>query len=152
MARKHGREVPELAENALNRAAFSYVAPDEPRRGRNAYWETGSHPDIVERVWDELGAAMPEPASFLVGGRPVLAHPRSGAILAFPGGTAYALWLTPPDVASTPLATVCRWSNGSETDLRATIGEGWFWGAFDECEAGWCRAAFDWWDEPLRQQ
>ena len=150
MTRKHGREVPELAENALNRAAFGYVAPDEPHLGRNAYWETGSHPETVARVWDELGVALPEPASFLVGGGPVLAHPRTGAILAFPCGTAYALWLAPGDAAHAPLETVWRWGDGSQIDLRSSIGDGWFWGRFDAREPEWIRAAFEWWDAPLR--
>ena len=143
MAPKRGQEIPELARNDLNRSAWTHLAPAEPLAGREPYWEAGSHPEIVERVWSGLGDALPEPCAFLVHGRPVLAHPQTGAILAFPSGTAYALWLTPDDAASTPLSAVHRWGNGSKSDLREQLGDGWFWGAFDAREPAWCRAAFD---------
>ena len=76
----------------------------------------------------------------------MLAHPETGAILAVPAGTAYALWLAPEDAAPTPLSTVHRWGTGAETDLSAKLGEGWFWGAFDEREPASCRSAFGWWN------
>jgi hypothetical protein len=97
-------------------------------------------------VWDELGANLPEPARCRVAGNPILAHPPSGAILALPRGTAYALWLAPDDRAAAELSTRHRWGNGSVTDLGDRLGVGWYWGRFDEREPGWCNDAYAWWN------
>jgi hypothetical protein len=142
-------DAPPLEPDPRNERTFDFldaVGPAPAGRSRNPYMEAGHHPDMVERVWDKLGAALPESCTFLVRGNPVLAHPRTLAVFALPRGTAYALWLTPDDRDGCDLSTVHRWGSGSATDLAERLGDGWFWGRFDPRETGWCRAAFDWWD------
>jgi hypothetical protein len=138
-----------LARVSVNDAVFAYldpVGPPPPRRARDPYLEAGHHPDIVERVWKGLGAGLPPDARCLANGNPVLAHRATGAVLALPRGTSYALWLTPDDRDGCGLSTSHRWGNGTVTDLAERLGEGWFWGCFDEREPLWCVAAHRWWN------
>jgi hypothetical protein len=139
-----------LERTAMNDAVFAYLDPVGPPplgRERDPYFETGHHPDIVERVWRDLGADLPESARCRVDGNPVLAHRESGAVLAFPRGTAYAIWLVPDARAMCGLSTRHEWGNGKVTDLAVVIGDGWYWGRFDGREPPWCRAAYRWWDD-----
>jgi hypothetical protein len=139
----------ELRRTAANEPVFAFVdpvGPAPPGRERDPYLECGHHPDIVERVWNDLGRALPAAARCRVSGNPVLAHRSSGAVLALPRGTAYALWLVSPDRAECPLSARHTWGNGSVTDLRETLGEGWYWGRFELSEPAWVEAAHSWWD------
>ena len=43
------------------------------------YYGQGSHPDVVERVWDQLGASLPTDCRCLVYGTPALVDPASGS-------------------------------------------------------------------------
>jgi hypothetical protein len=141
-----------LERSAVNDAVFAYldpVGPSPPGRDREPYWETGHHPDIVERVWNQLGADLPERARCRVEGNPVLAHRESTAVVAFPRGTSYALWLSPDDRAASDLSTTHRWGNGKVTDLATELGDGWYWGRFDAREPAWCRASYRWWERIL---
>jgi len=142
-------EPPALERTAVNEAVFAYLDPvgaAPPGRERDPYFETGHHPEMVERVWKGLGADLPEGARCRVNGNPVLAHRATGAVLALPHGTAYALWLNPGERDACDLSSRHRWGNGTVTDLAEHLGEGWFWGRFDAREPGWCRAAHRWWD------
>jgi len=142
--------LPELERTPVNELVFAYldpVGPSPPGRERDPYYETGHHPDIVERVWRDLGAELPETARCRVNGNPVLAHRTSGAVVAFPRGTSYALWVPPRQRAGCDLVTRHTWGNGTTTDLTAVVGDGWYWGRFDVREPGWCAAAYDSWDE-----
>jgi hypothetical protein len=140
----------ELERADVNDAVFAYLDPVGPPptgRERDPYLETGHHPDIVERVWRDLGADLPDTARCRVNGNPVLAHHPSGAVLALPRGTSYALWLPPDERAGCDLPTRHRWGNGKTTDLTDTIGDGWHWGRFDPREPAWCVAAYRWWED-----
>jgi len=142
-----------LKRTAVNDTVFAFLAPVGPAplgRDRDPYLETGHHPDIVERVWKGLGADLPESARCRVNGNPVLAHRASGAVLALPRGTAYAVWLTPSERSECNLSVLHRWGNGTVTDLAACLGEGWYWGRFDSREPAWCRAAYRWWDHNVK--
>lgn len=116
----------------------------EGGRRRDPYWEQGCHPDIVSRLWDELGHELPAEARAQARGRPVLAHGQSDRIIAFARGTAYALWLAPQDraaAAATGAGSVWRWGSGATSDL-AEIGPGWIWGRWYAGEPEWIRHAY----------
>ncbi len=139
------RDVDE-APNALLWPVLGEKLPAlESGRPCDPYMNQGCHPDIVARVWDELGAELPRDCRALAKGRPVLAHPATDRIIAAARGTAYALWLTPEDFADAReggAKTVMAWSDVPETDLAKIAGAGWIWGSWYAHEPAWLRRAY----------
>jgi hypothetical protein len=119
-----------------NRVLIEQPPPTEIDR-----WHLGSHPDVVERLWDVLNAALPGDARALVAGGAALIDPASGRVLAVALGTAYALWLAPArrsEAHALGRETVHEFHTvGRTLDLSATFGPGWFFGAWAEAERGW---------------
>ena len=138
-----------FVEQGPNARIWDFVGEDRPAppggRTRDPYLEEGCHPDIVERVWDVLGASVPAECRAQARGTPVLAHPMTARVFAAAHGTAYALWLTHSDyeaAIAAGLTTVTRWSNGTTTDLRDAAGDGWVWGAWHADEPEWIRHSY----------
>ncbi len=139
------RDAPELGPCEANSTVLAAFDPLPPGQRRDPYMSAGSHPDVVERVWDTLGQSLPRSCAFVAGGHPVLAHPDNYAIFAVPWGTAYALWLPPPvREAVDDVKLVEHWSGGTSTDIQERIGTGWVWGQWQDREFDWCRAALAW--------
>jgi hypothetical protein len=111
----------------------------------NPYYGAGCHPEIVERLWDQIGAALPKECRFLVYGTPALVHPECGTILGLGIGTAYGLYL-PGDLGEEAAKVGCRtttvWSGGSTMDIQSTLGGDWFFGAWKTQEPSWCCRAY----------
>jgi hypothetical protein len=111
-----------------------------------AYYEAGCHPDVVERLWGEIGGALALDCRSMVYGTPALTHPTSGVVLALGMGTAYALRLTGAD---RPLALQAgaklsvSWSGGGGTDIAQELGDDWVFGAWLASEPDWCRRTFE---------
>jgi hypothetical protein len=136
-----------------NAAAVRYLerhpepSPDTrpPRDEQRDYWEAGSHPDIVERVWDQLGASLPAECRVVVLGTPALVHPDTGVILALAIGTQYGLRLPaaawerglPPGSSTTT-----TWAGGETIDIQEKLGRDWVFGTWAAEEEAWCRQAF----------
>lgn len=121
------------------------LPPLSSGRPRDPYINQGCHPDIVARVWDELGKDLPRDCRAQAKGKPVLAHPENDRIFAVCHGTAYALWLRAGDFANALEAgatTVMTWSGGSVTDLAERAGSGWIWGRWFENEPLWVQRAY----------
>jgi hypothetical protein len=57
---------------------------------RDPYLHLGSHPDIVEHVWDKMVPLLQQDCRCIVYGTPALVAPRSGIMLAQAFGTQYA--------------------------------------------------------------
>jgi len=127
----HGRPAAE--------AAFGPPPADVDRR------HLGTHPDVVERLWGDLNAALPVDARWLVFDGPALVHP-GGTILAAAMGTQYALRLLPDDRAAAIVsgAEVVHHFRTVDTtlDLIATFGPAWVFGHFDEREGEWLLASY----------
>jgi hypothetical protein len=116
-----------------------------PEDVTDPYYTLGTHPDLVGRLWDELGGVLPEDCRWVVSGRPVLAHPRTGVIFGFAGGThTYALRL-PEAERRHALASGARRSfsyrDGTRVDLDV-LGEDWVLGGWLTLEPDWCLAAY----------
>jgi hypothetical protein len=122
-------------------AGFGPPSGDTDRR------HLGSSPAVVDRLWDELNAALPADARWLVFDAPALVHPVSGVILAAAIGTQYALRLLPDDhAAAVAGGAELRHSFrtvGTTLELPATFGPHWAFGAWDEREPGWVRASYE---------
>jgi hypothetical protein len=117
-------------------------------KGGDIYYKAGCHPDIVERLWDQIGPALPADCRCLVYGTPALAHPNSGVILATGMGTAYSLRLNAPFLQAAIAAgarTSRTWSTGETIELETQFGADWIFGAWLTEEPAWCRQMFETW-------
>ncbi len=124
-----------------------------PGAVENPYYRLGTHPDLLERLWDQLGGVLPKDCRWIVHGTPVLVHPDSGVLFAFAGGTqTYALRLPPTERGAALAAgaqTVHRYPAYPQLGIQAsvldlaTIGDEWVLGGWRKEEARSCRAAYD---------
>ena len=114
--------------------------------GPDPYMASGSHPDVVSRVWDEIGSSLPEDCKCRVGYSPALVHPRTGLLLAVAMGTQYALRL-PSDLRQTALnaglKTSTVWGLKHHFDLSASLGSEWVFGGWLKEEFEWLRLAYE---------
>jgi hypothetical protein len=63
-----------------------------PSEAHDPYYQLGTHPDLVEKLWDKLTVNIPLDTRWVLFARPVLVHPETGVIFAFATGTqTYAL-------------------------------------------------------------
>ena len=109
------------------------------------YMCQGSHPDIVERVWDELGGELHRKCRCLIYGTPSLIHNRSGLVIAICNGTQYNLRLTVGDfktALSMGASTRNKWSTGQEMDSLIELGENWIFGGWRKEEMEWCQRVY----------
>jgi hypothetical protein len=140
--------MPTLLDQALNAGALHYLAHGRPADEADSglpspevdRFHLGTHPDIVERLWDVLSRGLPADTRRLVFDGPALVHP-SGVLLAAGVGTQYVLRLLEPDraLAIQAGAEVVHHFRTVDTtlDLAATFGPEWVFGRFDEREPGW---------------
>ena len=113
------------------------VSPDMTS---DPYMQAGSHPDIVARIWNDLGAVLYEDRQAIVYGSPALVHPEAGIVLAVAYGTSYLIRV-PAESIQNALKIGCliekEWSDGSRTDVVAEMGPGWVFGCWAEEEKRW---------------
>lgn len=111
------------------------------------YETLGTHPDLVARLWDELGKELPSECRAVFYGTPALIHPETGIVFGFAGGThTYALRLPEFErgVALKAGATRVYRYPGKQPPFDLTpIGEAWVFCGWYQGEEGWCRAAYD---------
>jgi hypothetical protein len=104
------------------------------------YLQAGSHPDIVSRVWDTLGGALPADCRAIVYGAPALVHPENGVVLALAYGTSYVIRI-PAGFVEEALEAGCkiekRWAGGKRTNLLETFGSDWLFGGWEKQETVW---------------
>jgi len=150
-----GKPPPDLAEkvaqimsrpkDSAKPASQSLASMADPRTG------LGTHPDIIERLW-QLNGGLPADCRWVVYGKPALVHPQSGVIFGHATGTlGYALRLSEPDrTAADRLGAKTRieMQRGDPYDL-ASAGPEWRFGKWFAEEPGWCRTAYDFAGLPL---
>lgn len=124
---------------------FAATAPDRPvvasvQTVADPYYRLGTHPDLVERLWDQLTGALPVDCRVALFGSPALIEPHTATVFAFAGGThTYALRLPTRerDEAIRAGATrVRRYPNGDTLDLDA-FGPAWVFGGWFRDEPKW---------------
>jgi hypothetical protein len=90
------------------------------------YWEMGSHPEVVERIWNQLAQTLPQECRCLIYGTPSLVAPKSGIIFALAFGTQYVLRIAKGSIDVALKAggkRGTRWSDGTETDVQRELGD-----------------------------
>jgi hypothetical protein len=124
----------------------------DPADAHDPYYTLGTHPEIVERLWDELGGRLPAKCGWILYGRPVLVHPRTGVVFGLAGGSlTYALRL--PEAERTAAITagakiVHEYPAYPELNVPAStldladFGPEWVFGGWLKGEEDWCRAAY----------
>jgi len=140
------------ANAGLRRHSQSWPQPPgvpplaSPDQVVNPYETLGAHPDLVTRLWDELGGKLPAGCRMVFQGMPVLMHPTTGIVFGFARGThTYALRLPDRERAEAIAAGATRIKEYSAGRLRFDLDDfgpqwvfcGWFRG-----EEAWCRSAF----------
>jgi len=128
------------------RSAPPFNSPEES--SSDPYFGCGCHPDIVERIWKQLGLALPSDCRGLVYGTPALVHTGSAVILAIGLGTQYAFRVAGKSIGTVKqngAKTEIKWSNGTTLDTQEILGSEWFVGSFNPKEIDWCREAYDIW-------
>lgn len=116
-----------------------------PESVADPYMHQGSHPDVVERVWNQLGSSLPADCRYIVCGTPALVHPKTGTILAFCNGTGYCLRLIPALVTEAielGAKTYIKWSYGHDLDTKRDLGADWVIGHWLKDEINWCNATY----------
>ena len=147
-----------------NRGIIAYLSADtrqkidaraqaSPADITDPYYNLGTHPDIVERLWDDLGGVLPKNCRWVLYGAPVLVHHASGVVFGFAGGSlTYALRLPPAERALAIAAgadTIHHYPAYAELNIAASkldlarFGPEWVFGRWLKGEEDWCRAAFD---------
>jgi hypothetical protein len=120
----------------------SRVPIARPSSLADPYQGAGSHPDVVERVWDDLGKELPRACRALVFGTPALVHERAGLVLAVALGTQYGLRLPAARLAQAEevgleIRHTYR-TSGDVLDL-SEFGTGWRFGSWHGSERDWLR-------------
>lgn len=142
-----------VTDEGRNRRVLSYLAArspgsaafQRPEAAPDPFLGSGSHPDIVERVWRGLAVSLPVDCRALVHGTPALVQPATGLVLAVAIGTQYALRLRAGDVATAMArgaATRTRWGGGDAFDVREALGADWRLGGWMPEEPAWIGACF----------
>jgi hypothetical protein len=124
---------------AAERGPSPVIPADDPNR--DYYYEAGAHPEVVARLWDQLGKSLSVGSKVLVFGTPALVEPGSGVVLAFALGTEYALRLPRrlwKEKGHSALRTVAKWTGGGSTDIERECGKEWIFGSFATDEIEWC--------------
>jgi hypothetical protein len=110
------------------------------------YRKCGCHPEAVQRLWDEIGPALPDDCRALIYLAPALVHPRSGIILGLGMGTEYVLRLAGGIIDSAISKGVKRSmkdSTGTTTNLEEIFGDDWVFGAWLKEELTWCQQTYE---------
>jgi hypothetical protein len=143
-------------EAPANRGVLDYLSDSGKRRSpllapassltgpRNRF---GSHPEIIEYLWDQLAARLPVDCRAVVYGTPALVGPQRGLLFAVALGTEYGLRLPPTEFAlarASEAEVVHHYRTAGVTlDLAHRFGPAWVFGTFHRREPEWGAAALE---------
>lgn len=131
----------------LSRSGKQWPVLMEPSSVPDAYYGCGSHPDVVEQVWDKLGSILPHDARCLFSGTPALVHRKKRVVLVLALGTQYGLRI-PEQFREVALKkgakTYIKWSGDSgDLDTERDLGSDWILGSYLDEEKIWCKNLFE---------
>jgi len=117
------------------------VSPNSYNK-KDPYTDLGSHPDIVEFLWDKLNSNFSEDHRAIVYGTPALVCPHSGNIIAIAYGTTYIIRLDKKLISSSlhdKYKHTHTWSDNTITDTSSLFGDDWLFGKFNLPEKDWLK-------------
>lgn len=113
----------------------------------NPYYSLGTHPDIVARLWDELGEGLPADCRTIFCGVPTLMHPVTKVVFAFAWGTmVIAARLPERERTAARNAGATRvhiYSGGALPFSLDDIGDEWLFFQWLRDEPEWILAAYE---------
>lgn len=116
-----------------------------PEEITQPYMTLGTHPELVERLWDKLTVKLPEKCAWVVYANPCLVHPQTGIIFGFCGGTHTLALRLPDKTRKEALAAgakrVIVYPRAGKLDLD-DIGKEWVFGWWLKGEEEWCLSAY----------
>jgi hypothetical protein len=116
-----------------------------PSEAYDPYYHLGTHPDLVERLWDKLTVKISVDCRWVLHARPVLIHPETGIVFAFATGThTYALRIPQAFRPQSLLAKAghrYEYPGGKVLELSEYDGD-WFFGGRFEGEEEICFLAY----------
>ena len=131
---------------SLKKENVPAIAP--PESAKDPYMGQGSHPEIVERIWDKLGETLPADARCLLYGRPALVHPGSGVVLAVAYGTTYCVRI-PREKAQKAIDAgakiTMKFADTGTTNIQEEFGADWVFGAWLKQEETWLLTMYEKW-------
>ncbi len=133
-----------LASLAAHHQGKAEIAPHDAVPPTVAYSNCGCHPDVVERLWDQINPALPDDCRHLLYGTPALVHP-GGLILALGMGTGYGMRILPSiatEAAAAGAKTINFGIGSAGIDIRQRYGPDWIFGAWLAQEPAWCQAVY----------
>jgi hypothetical protein len=144
-----------VLDNSRNAALCRYLGTRESDAGAPAvrrpaevtdpYYTLGTHPDLVARLWDELGCGLPVDCRRVLYRTPVLLRPDTGTVFGFAGGThTYALRLPEAErreALGRGATRVKHYPTHPSMDLDA-LGPEWVFCGWLRGEEAWCLAAY----------
>ena len=123
-----------------------------PEDVADPYMTLGAHPDLVTRLWSDLGGSLPVDCRVVAYGMPALVRPDSGVIIGIAGGTQmYALRLHEGgavEARTAGLGVMFRYPAVSPVRSEdivvdaTTFGETWVFGRWHAAEPRWLQAGF----------
>jgi hypothetical protein len=142
---------PERLRRSVSETAFRKDC--SPGEISDPYYKLGTHPDVVGRLWDELGQDLPADCRRVVFGTPALVRPDSGVLFAFAGGSHTYAFRVPPRIRDAALSagaqTVHHYPAYPELGIEASVldlrdlGTEWVFGGWHAGEPEWCSAAYE---------
>jgi len=132
-----------LAKSEIKNSSQVFSSENE---GPEQYCGAGSHPDVVQRVWIELGKHFPKESKCHIFGSPALYNPQTGLIFAICNGTRYCIRIPESRLEEAKdfgLMESTTWSGGATTNVSEEYGHGWLFGAWHDKEEEFCKEMYE---------
>lgn len=146
-------EILESLDSPVNAKVLAVLRANAPKAPMESpvetadTWQLGTHPDLVEYLWQTLAETLPKPCARVAYAQPVLAHPATSTIFAFAGGTGTLAMRLPKDAldaAQCVLGFGKTLSYPSVVLLASELGPHWAYVApFGPDALRWCKDAYD---------
>lgn len=110
------------------------------------YQELGTHPELVSWLWETMTAKLPQACQWVIFGKPVLIHPKTGVIFGFgQGDSVCGLRLALDKVGEAIMSGMdddAELENG-HTIYGEDIGDDWVFCTWTEDDPDWCLRAYE---------